>query len=109
MKREKLARFSLWLLIASASVFSIGCGDAASTTETGSDQPAAVSTGDLKTQFELIVESGYVGSGLPALQGSIESLNKPAVSKEFATLAAADAAGKQEKVRASARKIISQL
>ena len=109
MKRENIARFSLWLLIASASVSSIGCGGGPSTVETGSDQPAAIATEDLKTQFESIVESGYVGSGLPALQSSIESLSKPAVTKEFETLAAADAAGQPDKVRASARKIIRQL
>ena len=109
MKCKTFARFSLWLLLASGSVSSIGCGSGMTTAETGSDQPAAVATEDLKTQFESIVESGYVGSGLPALQSGIESLNKPAVTKEFETLAAADTAGQPDKVRASARKIIRQL
>lgn len=100
---------SCCLLGALISVSVIGCGDAASDVETGSDQPAAVATDDLRAQFESIAESGYAGSGISGLQAGIDALNNDAVTKEFEKLAAADAAGKQDQVRASAKKIIQSL
>jgi len=109
MKRDIFMRLSLSLLVASASVAAVGCGAESSPIETGSDQPATVSTEDLRSQFETIAESGYVGSGLPGLQSGIEALNKPEVTKEFENLAAAEAAGQQDKVKASAKKLIRLL
>lgn len=86
-----------------------GCDATTSDVETGSDQPAAVATDDLRAQFEAIAESGYVGSGLPGLQTGIDALSNEAVKAEFQKLAEADAGGQQDKVRASAKKILQSL
>ncbi|MBI1311845.1 hypothetical protein GC176_11180 [bacterium] len=88
-----------------------GCagGTGQDAAETGSDTAAVVPETNLKSTFQSIAENGYVGSGLPGIKPTVEALNNDAITKEFEKLEAADQAGDQAKVRASAKRILQLL
>ena len=100
-----------WCRAAVLCVAVTGCAGATSddAAEGGSETAVVVPNSDLKSKFESIVESGYVGSGLPGIKPTVEALNNEAIKKEFEKLEAADMAGEKDKVRASAKKILQLL